>query len=202
MKKIVLSLLIIGLGFFQVKAQKLDVNLGFGSYRVPNQLKFELPRLGFNLNFGLIYQINDKWNMGTSINHSIFNYDRASLANTPLFFGTFITAGKVNSDHLYFSIQRKFQIPFQIEANIGLGLGGYIESSEFYIGTNFDEERAVFRGVSWNREIEFDFHFPITYSIKKVFANKVYLGVDGGTFFDKNFNTRGIFIGPKAGIFL
>lgn len=202
MKKIVLFLMVFGLGFSQVNAQKLDLNLGFGSYRVPNQLKFELPRVGFNMNFGLIYQINNKWAMGTSINHSVFNYERISLANTPLSFGSFITAGRVNSDHLYFTIQRKFQFPFQIEASIGSGLGGYTESSEYYLAINFDEEKEVFTGISLIRDIEFEFHFPITYSLKKIFANKVYLGVDGGVFFDKNLNTRGIFIGPKAGVFL
>ncbi|MCH7399310.1 hypothetical protein MM236_15015 [Belliella sp. DSM 107340] len=202
MKSLFLTISIIIIGLIQVSAQKLDLNLGFGSYRVPNQIKFELPRAGFNMNFGLIYQINDNWQMGTTINHSVFNYERASLANTPLSVGDFITSGRVKSDHLYFSIQRIIQFPHQIEASIGVGVGGYIETNENYIAGNFDEERDLYTSISWNRVIETGIHFPMIYSIRKIFANKIHLGLEGGAFFDKNLNTRGIFIGPKAGIFL
>lgn len=202
MKRASFTILFLSFVCFQVNAQKLDLNLGIGSYRVPNQIKYELPKAGFNLNFGLIYQLNDKWEMGTAINHSVFNYDRASLAGTPVSLGTFGTRGRVNSDHLYFIFRRKVSLPFSLEGNFGLGIGGYIENNEYLVPVAFDEERNYYRGVSWNRDIEAGIHFPITYSIRKIFVNKVHLGLEGGVFFDKNLNTRGIFIGPKAGIFL
>ncbi|AFL83026.1 hypothetical protein Belba_0363 [Belliella baltica DSM 15883] len=202
MKNIFLTFLIIILGYSPLKAQKLDFNIGFGSYRVPNQVKYELPRAGFNMNFGLIYQINDKWEMGTAINHSVFNYDRQSLAGTPVSLGTFGTGGRVNSDHLYFILRRKISLPFNLEGSFGLGIGGYVENNEYLVAVAFDEERNFYRGVSWNRDIEAGLHFPVSYTLKKIFSNKVYLGLEGGAFFDKNLNTRGIFIGPKAGIFL
>lgn len=190
------------LGLNNSRAQNLDFNIGFGSYRVPNQLKFELPKAGFNTNVGFIYQFDDNWSFGTAVNHAIFNYERASLADTPTSVGPFITSGTVNSGHLYFIVKRKIKLPFKIELSLGTGLGGYIETNEYYIAVNFDEERELFTGITWNRDIETGFHFPITYTLRKIFANKVHLGLEGGAFFDKNLNTRGVFIGPKAGIFL
>ncbi|MFD2033339.1 hypothetical protein ACFSKL_00980 [Belliella marina] len=202
MKSIFLTFLATIMGLAQVSAQKLDFNLGFGSYRVPNQIKFELPRAGFNMNFGLIYQISNKWEMGTSINHSVFNYDRASLAGTPVSLGTFGTLGRVKSDHLYFTFRRKVLLPFSLESSFGFGIGGYIENNEYSVPIAFDEEKNYYRGISWNRDIETGILFPLTYAVRKVFVNKVHLGLEGGLFFDKNLNTRGIYIGPKAGIFL
>ncbi|ERM84747.1 hypothetical protein P872_23855 [Rhodonellum psychrophilum GCM71 = DSM 17998] len=202
MKRSGLTILLLACVLFQVNGQKLDLSLGFGSYRVPNQIKFELPKQGFNMNIGLMYQLSDHWEMGTVINHSVFNFDRASLAATPLSFGDFITSGRVKSDHLYFTFQRKVIFPYQIEASLGAGIGGYIETSENYVAGNFDEERGLYTSISWNRDIETGIHFPLTYAVKKIIANKVSLGIQGGIFLDKNLNTRGIFIGPKAGIFL
>lgn len=202
MKTYILFTLCILLSLNNSIAQKLDFNIGFGSYRVPNQLKFELPRAGFNTNVGFIYQFDDQWAFGTAVNHAVFNYERASLADTPTSVGPFITSGTVNSGHLYFIVRRKIKLPFEIELSLGTGLGGYIETNEYYVVDKFDEERALYTEIGLNRDIETGLHFPVTYTLKKIFANKVYLGLEGGSFFDKNLNTRGIFIGPKAGIFL
>lgn len=202
MKRAVFIILFLSFVSFQANAQKLDVSLGFGSYRVPNQIKYELPKAGFNMNLGLIYKLSDQWEMGTAINHSVFNYDRASQAATPLSVGDFITPGRVKSDHLYFTFQRKIKLPFHIETSLGAGIGGYVETEEYYAAGNFDEERSLYTSISWTRDVETGIHFPLTYAVRKIFANKVHLGLEGGFFFDKNLNTRGIFIGPKAGIFL
>ena len=202
MKKYGILILFILLGLTNSQAQKLDMNIGFGSYRVPNQLKFELPRAGFNTNIGLIYQYNDKWTFGTAVNHAVFQYERASLADTPTSVGALFTSATVNSGHLYFIIRRKFNLPLQIEGSIGVGLGGYIEANEYYLAVDFDEERELYTGITWNRDIETGFHLPITYTLRKILANKVHLGIEGGLFLDSKLNTRGIFIGPKAGIFL
>ncbi|SNS05027.1 hypothetical protein SAMN06295967_102251 [Belliella buryatensis] len=202
MKKYLLSFLLFQAVIISSSAQNLDLSLGFGSYRVPNQVEYELPRMGFNMNFGMLFQINDNWEMGTAINHSVFNYERVSLANTPLSFGSFITSATVITDHLYFTFRRKVKLPLKLEGSVGLGLGGFVEKDEYYAAQNFDEERGLYTGLSWVRDTKVGLHFPVTYSIKKILSNKVHLGIEGGIFLDSKLNTRGIFIGPKAGIFL
>lgn len=183
--------------------QNLDLSLNLGSYRAPNQLNYELPTAGFNLNFSLVYQLNDHWAMGTAINHSSFNFNRLSVADTPLFWGMqFPTQGWVEVDYFYFTFIRKFYLPFDIRADIGLGAGVYIEDKSYYVPFRFDEEQNAYRGFSSTTETTFGFHMPFTYAFKKVFVNKVYLGIQGGAFLDKNIRTRGLFIGPVAGIFL
>lgn len=183
-------------------SQKLDMALGLGSYRVPNQIKFELPREGFNLNFSLTYQLTDRWAMGTGINHSVFNYERASMVDTPMAVGVFNTSGNVRTDHLFFSFYYNFQLPLGLQADLGLGAGAFIDTSEYFFPFNFDEELNAYRGMMRAKEISSGIHFPFHYSLKKVFVDKVSLGLKGGVFLDKNLNTRGVFIGPFAGIIL
>ncbi|WP_226390036.1 hypothetical protein [Penaeicola halotolerans] len=202
MKKLLLLLCFLLFGLANLQAQKLDMTIGFGSYRVPNQVKYELPREGFNTNFGLMYQYNEYWAFGTGVNHSAFNYYRVSLMSTPMAIGDFDITGRVNSGHLYFLGQRKFNLPLKINGAIGIGLGGYIEANEYYVAVNFDEERALYTGMTWNRDIETGLHFPVIYNLKKVIANKIHVGIEGGLFFDRSLNIRGIFFGPKAGVYL
>ncbi|MGY6743817.1 MAG: hypothetical protein ACXIUQ_13850 [Cecembia sp.] len=200
----VLLLLLFLTSFYGISSgQNLDLSLNLGSYRSPNQLNYELPRVGFNLNFSLTYQLNERWAMGTAINHASFNFNRPSMADTPLFWGMqFPTQGWVEVDYVYFTFIRKYYLPYGIRADIGLGGGMYIEDKSYYVPFRFDEEENAYRGFSTTTETIIDFHIPITYAFKKVLADKVYLGVQGGVFFDKNIRTRGLFIGPVAGIFL
>lgn len=203
-KKSVVLFLLIVISSVATFAQKLDMSLSLGSHRAPNQRLYEMPREGFNLNFGLHYHLNSNWSLGTSINHASFTYYRFSAANTPLTpnLGSLPLEGEVKTDYMSFIINRKISLPWDLLVEAGTGVGLFVEENYFFDGIAFNEENQVFMGYGWMGHTNVGLHFPISYSITKVFSDKASLGLQGGWFLDKTGFVRGAFIGPRIGIYL
>ncbi|WP_158861579.1 hypothetical protein [Lunatibacter salilacus] len=184
--------------------QNLESHLSLGTFRIPNQQRVEQPVEGFNLNLGLTYQLGENWTIGTSINHSVNQYHRASAANTPLLseLGSLPLEGKLLTDHFSLVFGRKLRLPWDLVAEFGTGIGMFVEENEFMEVVNFDRDRKVFTGFFRKTATTVDIHLPIVYSIKKVFHEKATLGLQGGLFIDSSGYSRGIFFGPRISFFL
>jgi hypothetical protein len=129
-------------------AQNLEIYLSIGSFRISNQQRVEQPIEGFNLHVGLNYQLGTHWTLGTSINHSVNQYYRASAINTPLvpLLGSLPLEGKVLSDHFSFVIGRKIKLPWNLTAEVGTGIGVFVEENQFMQVVDFDEEKKAYAG--------------------------------------------------------
>lgn len=184
--------------------QNLETHLSLGTHRIPNQQRIEQPMEGFNLHFGLTYQLNEHWTLGTNINHSVNHYYRASAANTPLLsvIGPLPLEGKLLTDHFSLVFGRKLKLPWDFVAEIGTGIGVFVEENEFMEVVNFDQERQMYTGFFRKTATTVDTHLPLTYSIKKVFRDKASLGLQGGMFIDRSGYSKGIVIGPRISFFL
>lgn len=184
--------------------QNLESHLSLGTFRIPNQQRVEQPVEGFNLNFGLTYQLGDNWTIGTSINHSVNQYYRASAVTIPLLpqLGSLPLEGKVLSDHFSFVVGPRIRLPWGLVAEVGAGVGVFVEENEFMEVVNYDPEREVYTGFFRKTATTVDMHLPITYSLKKVFRDKASLGLQGGLFIDRSGYSRGIFFGPRISFFL
>lgn len=203
-KKTILTSFLIVIASLAAFAQKLDMSLSLGSHRAPNQKLYEMPREGFNLNFGLHYHLNSKWSLGTSINYASFTYYRFSAANTPLppSLIPLPLEGEVKTDYMSFIINRKIFLPWDLLVEAGTGVGLFVEENYFYEGIRFNEENQVFMGWARMGYTNVGFHIPISYSIQKVFSNKASLGFQGGWFLDKKGFVRGTYIGPRIAVYL
>ena len=184
--------------------QNLETHLSLGTNRIPNQQRVEQSREGFNLHFGLTYQLNEHWTLGTSINHSVNHYYRSSAANTPLLpaLGPLPLEGKLLTDHFSLVFGRKLKLPLDFVAEIGTGFGVFVEENEFMEVVNFDQERQMYSGFFRKTATTVDIHLPIVYSIKKVFRDKASLGLQGGMLIDRSGYSKGIFVGPRISFFL
>lgn len=89
-----------------------------------------------------------------------------------------------------------------LQAEIGTGIGVFVEENEYMEVVNFDEDKQAYMGFFRKTATTVGMHLSITYSVKKVFRDKASLGLQEGIFIDRSGSTRGLFIGPRIGFYL
>jgi hypothetical protein len=201
---ILLILILSCLSTHQSIGQKMEMIISGGSFSINNQSDFPRSRIGTNINFGMHYHLSEKWVIGTNYNLGHFSYVNPPLENIisgiPSGFIAMAQSGRVQQENFSFLAIRKIKLPlFDLRLELGTGLGMYFQRDEYYRGWSYDPEIEMFRGVEWVRDRIRGLHFPVNYSLKKSFKDRVVLGVSGGQFFTGELVNLGGYQGISIG---
>lgn len=181
-----------------VFGQKAELGFSLGFYGAPSERLFENPQTGSSVNLGLFYRFHKDWTIGSSINISNFDYFRLSAIGTPIIGTDLPLDGSVQSDHISFIVNRRFQLPWGgMVAEGGFGMGALVEKNFFYVPISFDEETGFYRGFSGERSTTVNLHVPLRMSIFKPFGEKGSIGLEGYMFVDPKGFVRGMYFGPR-----
>ena len=181
-----------------VFGQKAELGFSLGFYGAPSERLFENPQTGSGFNLGLFYRFHEDWTIGSSVNVSNFDYYRLSAIGTPIIGTQLPLDGSVQSDHISFIVNRRFELPWGgIVAEGGLGMGVLVEKNFFYVPITFDEETEFYRGYSGERSTTVNIHLPLRMSISKPFGEKGSIGLEGYMFVDPTGFVRGMYFGPR-----
>jgi hypothetical protein len=197
---ILLVLILSCLTTHQSFGQKMEMIISGGSFSSNNPGNFPKSRLGTNINFGMHYHLSEKWIIGTNYNLGMFSYLNPPLQNISRVPSAFTQNGTVQQENFSFLTIRKIKLPlFDLRLELGTGLGMYFQRDEYYRGWSYNPEIEMFRGVEWVRDRNRGLHFPVTYSLKKSFKDRVVLGVSGGQFFTSQLENLGGYRGISIG---
>ncbi|MCF1753270.1 hypothetical protein [Mariniradius sediminis] len=181
-----------------VFGQKAELGFSLGFYGAPSERLFENPQTGASVNLGLFYRFHEDWTIGSSINISNFDYFRLSAIGTPIIGTDLPLDGSVQSDHISFIVNRRFELSWGgMVAEGGFGMGALVEKNFFYVPISFDEETGFYRGFSGERSTTVNLHVPLRMSIFKPFGEKGSIGLEGYMFVDPKGFVRGMYFGPR-----
>jgi len=183
--------------------QQLEIVASGGSFSINNQRDFPRSKIGTNINFGMHYHLSEKWIIGTNYNLGHFSYLNPPLENISGFSSSFLSLtqrGRVQQENFSFLIIRKIRLPIlDLRLELGSGLGMYLQRDEYYRRIAFDAEIQKYRGFELTEDRNRGIHFPMHYSLKKSFYNRVILGVSGGQFFTGHLENLGGYQGISIG---
>ena len=200
MSKLKIAFLTISLLVYSgiVFGQQAELGFSLGFYGPPSERLFENPQTGSGLNLSLFYRFHEDWTIGSSVNVSNFDYYRFSAIGTPIIRTELPLDGSVQSDHISFIVNRRFELNWGgIVAEGGFGMGALVEKNFFYFPISFDEETGFYRGFSGERSTTVNLHVPLRMSIFKPFGEKGSIGLEGYMFVDPKGFVRGMYFGPR-----
>lgn len=205
MKKYQLTLLaiIFGCQISFCLGQQMEIVASGGSFSINNQKDFPRSKIGTNINFGMHYHLSEKWIIGTNYNLGHFAYTNLPLENISGFSSSFLSLtqrGRVQQENFSFLIIRKFRLPIlDLRLELGSGLGLFMQRDEYYRRIAYDAEIEKYRGFEMTEDRNRGLHFPVNYSLKRSFRDRVVLGVSGGQFFNGQLDHLGGYQGISIG---